>query len=43
LALGTAHAPLHAPKDYIAKYKGRFDQGWDAVRDETYRRFAHLG
>ena len=27
LALGTAHAPLHAPKAHIDKYKGRFDQG----------------
>ena len=29
LALGAAHAPLHAPKEFIAKYKGKFDQGWD--------------
>ena len=28
LALGAAHAPLHAPKEYIDKYKGKFDQGW---------------
>ena len=28
-ATGTAHAPHHAPKDWIAKYKGQFDQGWD--------------
>lgn len=26
---GTAHAPHHAPKDWIDKYKGKFDQGWD--------------
>jgi arylsulfatase A-like enzyme len=43
LALGTAHAPLHAPKAYIEKYKGRFDQGWDAVRDETYRKQKAMG
>ena len=39
----TAHAPLHAPKSHIDKYKGRFDQGWDAVRDETYRRQKAMG
>ena len=43
LALGAAHAPLHAPKAHIEKYKGRFDQGWDAVRDETYHRQKALG
>src|SRR5208337_5069370 len=43
LALGTAHAPLHAPKAHIDKYRGRFDQGWDAVRDETYHRQKALG
>jgi arylsulfatase len=26
---GTAHAPHHAPKEWIAKFKGKFDQGWD--------------
>ena len=31
LALGAAHAPLHAPKAFIEKYKGQFDQGWDKV------------
>jgi arylsulfatase A-like enzyme len=37
-ATGTAHAPHHAPKDWIAKYKGQFDQGWDKVREETLGR-----
>ena len=37
-ATGTAHAPHHAPKDWIAKYKGKFDQGWDKVREETLAR-----
>jgi arylsulfatase len=37
-ATGTAHAPHHAPKDWIAKYKGQFDQGWDQVREETLAR-----
>jgi arylsulfatase A-like enzyme len=37
-APGTAHAPHHAPKDWIAKFKGKFDQGWDKVREETLAR-----
>src|SRR5262245_931157 len=37
-ATGTAHAPHHAPKEWIAKYKGQFDQGWDKVREETLAR-----
>ena len=43
LALGAAHAPLHAPKEFIAKYKGKFDQGWDKVREETFERQKKLG
>ncbi len=43
LALGAAHAPLHAPKEFIAKYKGKFDQGWDQVREETFERQKKLG
>jgi arylsulfatase len=42
-ATGTAHAPHHAPKDWIAKYKGQFDQGWDKVREETLARQLKLG
>lgn len=42
LALGAAHAPLHAPKEYIEKYRGRFDQGWDKVREETLARQKEL-
>src|SRR5262249_48852064 len=40
---GSAHAPHHAPKDWIAKYKGQFDQGWDKVREETLARQIKLG
>jgi arylsulfatase A-like enzyme len=40
---GTAHAPHHAPKDWIEKYKGKFDQGWEKVREETYARQKQLG
>jgi arylsulfatase A-like enzyme len=42
-APGTAHAPHHAPKDWIAKFKGQFDQGWDKVREETLARQKQLG
>ncbi|TAI64061.1 arylsulfatase [Bradyrhizobium sp. Leo170] len=42
-ATGTAHAPHHAPKDWIAKYKGQFDQGWDRLREKTLARQIKLG
>lgn len=42
-ATGTAHAPHHAPKEWIAKFKGKFDQGWDKVREETLARQKKLG
>ena len=42
-APGTAHAPHHAPKDWIAKFKGQFDQGWDKVREETFARQKAMG
>ena len=37
-APGLTHAPHHAPKEWIAKFKGQFDQGWDKLREETYAR-----
>ncbi|HTQ41144.1 MAG TPA: arylsulfatase [Polyangiaceae bacterium] len=40
---GSAHAPHHAPKEWIARYKGQFDQGWDKVRQETLARQKELG
>ncbi|OLE64891.1 MAG: arylsulfatase [Acidobacteria bacterium 13_1_20CM_2_68_14] len=42
-APGATHAPHHVPKAWIAKYKGKFDQGWDAVREETLARQKRLG
>lgn len=42
-ATGATHAPHHAPKDYIEKYKGKFDQGWDKLREETFARQKALG
>jgi arylsulfatase len=37
-ATGTAHAPHHAPKDWIERYKGKFDMGWDKAREEILTR-----
>ena len=42
-APGATHAPHHVPKSWIAKYKGKFDQGWDALREETLARQKRLG
>jgi arylsulfatase A-like enzyme len=42
-APGATHAPHHVPKKWIAKYKGKFDQGWDKVREETLARQIKLG
>jgi arylsulfatase A-like enzyme len=37
-ATGATHAPHHAPKSYVEKYKGKFAQGWDKLREETLER-----
>ncbi len=42
-ATGATHAPHHAPKEYIEKYKGKFDMGWDKLREETFARQKELG
>jgi arylsulfatase len=42
-APGATHAPHHAPKEWIDRYKGKFDQGWDKVREETFARQKKLG
>jgi arylsulfatase A-like enzyme len=42
-APGATHAPHHVPKEWIAKYKGKFDQGWDTLREETLARQIKLG
>ena len=42
-APGAMHAPHHVAKEWIAKYQGRFDQGWDKVREETLARQKNLG
>jgi arylsulfatase A-like enzyme len=42
-APGATHAPHHVSPEWSDKYKGRFDQGWDAVRDQTLARQKDLG
>jgi len=42
-APGATHAPHHVPKEWADKYKGRFDQGWDALREEILARQKELG
>src|SRR5581483_3790132 len=42
-APGTAHAPHHAPKEWIAKFKGQFDKGWDQLREDIYARQKQMG
>ncbi len=42
-APGACHAPHHAPKDWIAKFKGQFDQGYEAIREETLTRQKAMG
>lgn len=42
-APGATHAPHHVPKAWIDSYKGKFDQGWDAVREETLARQKRMG
>jgi arylsulfatase A-like enzyme len=40
---GAAHAPHHVPKEWADKYKGKFDKGWSAYREETFERQKKLG
>jgi arylsulfatase A-like enzyme len=42
-APGATHAPHHVPKEWADKYKGKFDQGWDRLREETIARQKDLG
>ena len=36
-APGATHAPHQVPEEWADKYKGKFDQGWDKLREETLR------
>jgi arylsulfatase A-like enzyme len=43
MAPGATHAPHHVPPEWIAKFKGKFDMGWDAYRDQAFARQLKLG
>ncbi len=43
LAFGAAHAPVQVPKSYIDKYVSVYRQGWDAIREQRYRRQLEAG
>lgn len=42
-APGTAHSPHSAPTEWLAKFRGKFDQGWDVVREQIFARQKKLG
>ena len=42
-APGATHAPHHVPKEWADKYTGKFDKGWDALREETFARQKKMG
>ncbi len=42
-APGATHAPHHVPREWMDRFKGQFDQGWDKYREETYQRQLKLG
>jgi arylsulfatase len=43
MATGATHAPHHASSDWVAKFRGQFDQGWDVYRQQTLERQKRLG
>ena len=42
-APGSAHSPHQAPPEWIARFKGKFDQGWDRLREESFARQKEMG
>jgi arylsulfatase len=42
-APGAVHAPHHVPKEWIARWEGKFDGGWDKIREETLARQIRMG
>ncbi len=42
-APGAMHSPHHAPEEYLEKYRGRFDMGWDEARKMIFERQLELG
>jgi len=43
LPFGAMHQPHQAPREFIEKYRGRFDAGWDVIREQWYRRQLDMG
>ncbi|MHA1543220.1 MAG: sulfatase-like hydrolase/transferase, partial [Candidatus Hodarchaeales archaeon] len=43
LAFGATHAPHQAPPEYLQKYRGKFDAGWDVTRNEWYKKQLEMG
>jgi arylsulfatase A-like enzyme len=43
LSFGAMHAPHHAPREYIDRYQGKFDEGWDVYRAKVFNRQKELG
>ena len=42
-ATGATHVPHHVPEEWVAKYKGKFDDGWDVLRQRSFERQKQLG
>ena len=40
---GAVHAPHHVPESYIEKYRGKFDEGWDVIRERIFENQKRLG
>ncbi len=43
LAFGAMHTPHHAPKEYMERYKGKFDAGWDVIRQQWFENQKRIG
>jgi arylsulfatase A-like enzyme len=43
VAPGANHSPHHAPQEWIERFRGKFDAGWDAYRETTFQRQKQLG
>ncbi|HUF34153.1 MAG TPA: arylsulfatase [Acidimicrobiales bacterium] len=43
LSFGATHAPHQAPPEYLEKYRGRFDEGWDVLRERWFERQQEMG
>jgi arylsulfatase len=43
LSFGATHAPHQAPGEFIEKYRGKFDAGWDVIREQWYKRQLEMG